>query len=526
MKKKIINILIIIISFVLMYGAISINEMTIRESQERILDEQYNKKEEVIEEEVMLEEGGEAAQVEEEEKTNSFNGKELAIIITSTVIFVMSFFIIIYSTMNIFNAIKMPLTTLASVIYVLLVITVSVPIIVVTINYADKNYLNGERYEKEAMKRELASYVVKDTKKESNKKYESVKDDETVLKVTNESTYEASKLELNKKDGKVSKENKDSGINDVVLVNNAASVTLKASSINTKVESSNAIFAEGQSTRLELDDLTITTKDNNSKGIVANNQSEVSIKNSVMATSGMNSPLFTSSSIINAENITGTTNSHIATIFNTSTISITNSIIETELKEDKGIFNIESNSTDSSYETASLTLENSTIKLLDKSKFYKTAPMFVVNNTNAQINITKNKLRYGSNILLSLTALENSSLKTTTFTISDSVVKGNIIADKNSKARININTSTYTGSINPTNASTSVDVTVDKYSTWNLTGNSYVDTITFQNQKNIRKYINSNGYNIYCNAENNDWLEGKTITLIGGGKLIPIKKAS
>ena len=55
MKKKIINILIIIISFVLIYGAISINEMTIRESQERILDEQYNKKEEVIEEEVMLE---------------------------------------------------------------------------------------------------------------------------------------------------------------------------------------------------------------------------------------------------------------------------------------------------------------------------------------------------------------------------------------------------------------------------------------------------------------------------------------
>lgn len=526
MKKKLINILIIIISFVLMYGAISINEMTVRDSQVRILDEQYNKKEEV-KEEIILEEGieGETEQ-EEEDETNSFTGKELGIIITSTVIFVMSFFIVIYSTMNIFNAIKLPLTTLSSVIYVLLVVVSSVTIIVTTINYADKNFLNGEKYEKEAMKRELASHVVKSSKKETNKKFESTKDDETVLKVTNESTYEASKLELNKIDGKVSDENKDSGINDVILVNNSSAITLTNSTIKSTVESSNAIFADGQSTRLELDDLTITTEQNNSKGIVANNQSEVSIKNSAMTTSGVNSPLFTSSSTINADNITGATNSHIATIFNANTISIVNSTIETELNEDKGIFNIESNQDDSSYETASLTLENSTIKLLQKSTFYKTAPMFVVNNTNAQINITNNKLRYGSNILLSLTALENSSLKTTTFTISDSVVRGNIIADKNSKARININTSTYTGSINPTNESISVDVTVDKYSTWNLTGNSYVDTITFQNQKNIKRYINSNGYNIYCNADNNDWLEGKTITLAGGGKLIPVRRAS
>lgn len=526
MKKKLINILIIIISFVLMYGAISINEMTIHESQERILDEQYNKKEEPIEE-IIMEEGaeGEAGQVEEE-KTNSFNAKELIIIFTTTIIFSMTFFAIVYSTMNIFGTIKMPLTTRASVIYVLLVVISSVSIIIASINYADKNYINGTRYEKEAMKRELASHVVNSSKKESNKKFESIKDDETVLKVTNESNYEATKLDLTKLSGNISKENKDSGVNDVILVNNSSAVTMTESKITSSTKNSNAIFADGTNTRLELDNLIITTEKESSKGIIANNQSEVNIKNSELITLGINSPLFTSSATINADNITATTKSHIATIFNTNTILLSNSSIETELTEDKGIFNIESDIDNTSYDTASLTVENSTIKLLNNSAYYKTAPMFRVFNTNAQINITNNKFKYGSNILLSLTALENSSLKTTTFTISDSIIKGNIIADSNSKARININTSTYTGSINPTNESISIDLTLDKYSTWNLTGNSYVDTITFQNQKNIRKYINSNGYNIYCNADNNDWLNGKSITLDGGGKLIPIRRAS
>ena len=124
------------------------------------------------------------------------------------------------------------------------------------------------------------------------------------------------------------------------------------------------------------------------------------------------------------------------------------------------------------------------------------------------------------------TALENSSLKSTVFTITESNIKGNILADKNSGGRININRSTYTGAINPTNESKNIVVTLDKYSTWNLTGDSYIDTITFQNQRNIRKYINSNGYNIYCSVEGNEWLEGKTLALAGGGKLIPINKAS
>lgn len=529
MKKKIISIIIIIFSFVFIYSSISINDKNIKASQERILNEIYNKDIEEIEE-IIPEEGFEPmeqTEQTEQEKTNSFNNKELSIIIVTTVITVLSFFTIIYTIMYLLNAIKFPLTNLTAVLYVLFVVIMSEIIIISTVNYTDKNYINGKNYEKETLKREKAYYVVKDSKKEVNKKYESIKNDETVLKVTNEAEYQATKIDLLKKEGKITKENKNNGINDVVFITNGATLNLSISNIKSNVKSSNAVFASGLNTKLYLENVNIKTEKDNSKAIISTTNSEISVKNSNITTVGKNSPLFESSSNIIVDNVVAKTNSFIASLINTNHLSITNSTFETSLNEEKhGIFNIINKTNNTSYDAAALTIENSTIKVLRTSQFYNTIPMFVVNDENAQINITKNKFIYGSNILLSLIAKESSSPKTTVFTITDSTIKGNIISDKNSKAKININNSTYTGSINSNKESQSIDVTLDKNSTWNLTGESYINIITFQNQKNIRKYINSNGYNIYCNSEANEWLNGRTILLNGGGKLIPVKKTS
>ena len=533
MKKKIICLIIILISLLVMCTSISINETTIKNTRDRILEELYTEEEPVIEEqqeeqaptEEELAEG-ETGEVIEEDKTNSYNNKELVTIIISTTLFVVAFVTVIFTTMILFNAIKLPPSVKVLTVYTIIVIILASISIITLINYTDKNFLNGKSFEVETLKKEQSLYVVNKSSNDKNIKLISKNNNETVLKITNEATYNAQNLNLTKTNGKLSniKDNKNKGLNNVLVINKGSIVSIKNSNITSKNDNSSAIYTTGLNTLLDLDNVNINTSKKNSSALVAKNSSEINIKNSKINTTGINSSIFNVESTITADNITATTNSEIATIFKTNVLSITNSEMKTNLTEEKdGIFTIKTNNNnDDSYETASLTVENSNIKVDTKSKYYKTTPLFSVYNTNLQINLTNNKFTYGAKNLINVVSKENSSLKTTTLTITDSTLKGNITADKFSKVRFNINNSVYTGSINSKNESQYVDITFDKTSKWNLTGHSYVNTITFQNQNNIRKYINSNGYNIYCNAKNNEWLGNKTITLPGGGKLIPI----
>ena len=528
MKKKIISIIIIILSFVLMYSSITTNELTIKNAQERVVNEKFEPKEEIVEEETMGE-GEEATATEEIDESNSFNSKELATLIISSVVFAISFISVIYSTMVIFNGIQNISSLKVAISYTILVIIFAEVIIISTIIKTDQSFLNGKYFEIEALKREQALYVINKPTEEKNKSLQSTESNETVLKITDEATYTADNLDLTKISGKITdnEDNLKNGVNNVLLATNASQATITNSTITSKNISSSAIYATELNTTLNLYNIEIKTHNDKSKALIAMNKSEINIKNSNIETIGEESELFYSSGTINAENITANTSSSIAKILNTNNLLIKKSTINSKLnKKQNGLFNITSEETTSTYETASLTIEESDITLDEKSFEYKETPLFFVNNTDSQINLTNNNIKYSNNILLKIISSENSGLKNTVFTSSDNTLRGNIFVDKYSKARINFNNTIYTGSINHTNESNNVTVTIDKTSYWNLTGHSYIDTITFQNQNNIRRYINSNGYNIYCNAENNSWLGNRTITLPGGGKLIPINRAS
>lgn len=527
MKKKVISIIIIFLSFILMYSSITTNELTIKNSQERVVNEKFAPKEEIVEEDPTGE-GEEAAATAEIDESNSFNSRELATIIISSVVFAISFITIIYGTMVIFNGIKNISSLKVAISYTILVIIFAEAIIISTIIKTDQSFLNGKYFEIEALKREQALYVINKPTEEKNKSLQSTEANETVLKITDEATYTADHLDLTKISGETDNEdNLKNGVNNVLLATNASQATITNSTITSKNISSSAIYATELNTILNLDNIQLKTHNDKSKALIAMNKSEINIKNSNIETIGKESELFYSSGTINAENITANTSSSIAKILNTNNLLIKKSTINSNLntKQD-GLFNIISEETTSTYETASLTIEESDITLDEKSFEYKETPLFFVNNTDSQINLTKNNIKYSNNILLKVISSENSGLKNTVFTSSDNTLRGNILVDKYSKARINFNNTIYTGSINHTNESNNVTVTIDKTSYWNLTGHSYIDTITFQNQNNIRRYINSNGYNIYCNAENNSWLGNRIIILPGGGKLIPINQAS
>ena len=66
-----------------------------------------------------------------------------------------------------------------------------------------------------------------------------------------------------------------------------------------------------------------------------------------------------------------------------------------------------------------------------------------------------------------------------------------------------------------------ISIYLDSTSTWNLTGNTVLQNITLADNNLMN--INSNGYNIFydSNSDANSWLNGTTVLLNGGGKLMP-----
>lgn len=81
--------------------------------------------------------------------------------------------------------------------------------------------------------------------------------------------------------------------------------------------------------------------------------------------------------------------------------------------------------------------------------------------------------------------------------------------------------STWSGNAYSGYGKSYISVSLDATSTWSLTGNTALQNLTLAN--NNWTNINSNGYNITYDATSpaNSWLNQATITLNGGGKLMP-----
>ena len=75
--------------------------------------------------------------------------------------------------------------------------------------------------------------------------------------------------------------------------------------------------------------------------------------------------------------------------------------------------------------------------------------------------------------------------------------------------------------INTAHVAKEVNIVMDSASSWNLTGDSYIDTLT--DEDSTCSNIISNGFNLYYDetATANAWLEGKKMELNGGGQLLP-----
>ncbi len=371
--------------------------------------------------------------------------------------------------------------------------------------------------------------------------YSSSTENESVILVTNGGKLTSDGALIDKKSGDGS--DTDScdfhGVNAGLLVNEGSSATVKNTTIKTAADKSNGVFCTGSGSSIKISNSTVTTTGKSSgRGLDATNGGTitadvmtittqggscaalatdrgggtVTVSGSDLETNGAGSPLIYSTGDISISKTSGAANgSQIAVVEGKNSAKITNSDVKASAAGNRGDTDVcgvmiyQSMSGDADEGTGSFTAENSSLSIIKTSSYYKTAPMFFVTNTDAEIDLTSTKLSFGSGVLLSVkgtsewgTSGENGG--TVKLTAKDQNLEGDIEADNISEVDISLEDgSTYKGTINGDKTAKSVTLSISKDSKVTLTGDTYVTALENEDEDNSN--INFNGYKLYVNGK-------------------------
>ena len=251
-------------------------------------------------------------------------------------------------------------------------------------------------------------------------------------------------------------------------------------------------------------------------------EGQVHVKNSQINTgvskdSGRGSPLIYSTGNITAENTKGTAYvSQIACIEGKNSIELTDCDLtgygggnrqDGDTYVDLGgIFIYQSMSGDADVGTSTFTAKNSQLKIAEDSPVYTTAPMFHITNTACVINLENTECSFGSGTFLESSSQnqwgsEGSNGGICELNTDNENIGGNVIVDSISSLTWNMKNTQFKGAVNSTGNAT---VNVGEGSTWTLSGDSSVSSLTvdgtieygeYSLTVNGQKYDSSNPYN-------------------------------
>lgn len=380
---------------------------------------------------------------------------------------------------------------------------------------------------------------------ETGKTYTSMEIDQSAIVVNGSGSLSIDQATVKKIGGAVSSEEKSNfyGLNAALLAKNSSRLKLTNTKINTTVNGANAIFATGNNSIATAENVEIVTTADSSRGLdatyggtilatnikITTNGAHcaalatdrgggiVTVIKGVLQTAGEGSPGIYSTGTITANDTTSTaTGSEAATIEGKNSITLTNCDITGYKKY--GVMIYQSTSGDAAEGAGTFNMTGGSITA-------KTGPLFYSTNTIAIFNLDNVKLT-GTGTILKASAdnwgNSGSNGANVTLNTKNQVLEGTIEADSISSLILNIlNKSKLTATINSNNTAKSVILKLSSDSTWTVTGNSYITGLT--DEDTSLSNINDNGFTIYYDKTNsaNSWLNGKTITLKGGGKLAP-----
>lgn len=336
------------------------------------------------------------------------------------------------------------------------------------------------------------------------------------------------------------------GLNATVLVKDGSTTTITGATITSDADGANGVFsyggnggqngAAGDGTTVIISDSTITTKGDGSGGIMTTGGGITKASNLTVETSGQSSAAIRTDrggGTVTVDGGTYTTNGlGSPSIYSTADITVSNATLVSNLSEAVCIEGMNSITLVDCDMTANNTKMNGNATFLDSIMIYQSMSgdadsgtstfdmtggsltsenghVFHVTNTNAVINLNNVKItnKDSENILLSVCDDGwNGADNIATVNTINQTLEGTILVGSNSTLTLNLTDgSSFTGSISgkisngkgdsvSTEVGT-VNVTLDKNSTWTLTADTYITSF----DGDVSNIV-SNGYTLYVNG--------------------------
>ena len=360
----------------------------------------------------------------------------------------------------------------------------------------------------------------------SDETYTSTGDDENALRIDG-ATVTLDGITVDKSSGSSSNtEDGDFyGMNAALLATDGADVTITGATVTSSAQNGNGVFSYGEGTTVTISDSTITTTADNSGGIqttggATTNASgltvdtsgnsaaairsdrgggTVNVNGGTYTSNGYNSPAVYSTAAISVSDAALTANhSEALVIEGQNSITLDNCDVSGNMSDtegtssDENVHNVmiyQSMSGDAEVGTSSFTMNGGTLTSNNGDMFYVTNTHCTIDLTGVTLtnndsdayllNVTGNSASHGWG-----TAGSNGAQ--VEFTAADQTLEGDIIIDSISTLDLTLSgSSSFTGTINITenaDGGTAVDdnavVTVEEGSTWTLTGDCTITSLT------------------------------------------------
>ena len=326
------------------------------------------------------------------------------------------------------------------------------------------------------------------------------------------------------------------GANAAIFATNGATLTLSEITVNTDGKHANGVFSYGEGTTVNISDSVIETTGNCSGGLMTTGGGTMNASNLLIHTTGNSSAAIRSDRGGGTVNVTGgsytTEGTGSPVIYSTADITVSDAEMESTASQGVVVEGQNSVTLNNVNLTASNVKKNS-----DKSEWYQAVmiyqsmsgdadeglasfamnggtltnlngDIFFVNNTTATIDLTGATIvnEDSEGVFLRAAAAgwgsEGSNGGHVTMNASGQNIDGDMIVDEISSLNLYLkDNSSFSGAINSDGANGDVYVEIEDGSTWTLTGDSYITSLTCSAGS-----INLNGHKLYVNGE--EYAEG------------------
>ena len=326
------------------------------------------------------------------------------------------------------------------------------------------------------------------------------------------------------------------GANAAIFATNGATLNLSEITVDTDGTHANGVFSYGEGTTVNISDSVIETSGNCSGGLMTTGGGTMNASNLLIHTTGNSSAAIRSDRGGGTVTVTGgsytTEGTGSPVIYSTADITVSDAQMESTASQGVVVEGQNSVTLNNVTLTASNVKKNS-----DKSQWYQAVmiyqsmsgdadeglasfamnggtltnlngDIFFVNNTTASIDLTGATIvnEDEEGVFLRAAAAgwgsEGSNGGHVTMTASKQTIDGDMIVDEVSSLNLYLKeSSSFNGAINSDGESGDVYVEIEDGSTWTLTGDSYITSLTCSAGS-----INLNGHKLYVNGQ--EYTEG------------------